>query len=189
MALLRHVREVFIMKYTLAGKQNEYIKNLGEQLQKLGYEVSQQETDIFVYCIDPENFAQDDYEKMAKVYEETALNLLKSVGRILPKMEKGKKRLCFVTKTASSINYTETTEGFEKIVMAACNMAITTLFNRLNPEGFTFRVFAAENFETECPSYAAEYFLADRSMEESSHRHSDEKRIAMRNWCEREIAW
>lgn len=177
------------MRYYLSGKKNSYIASLENMLRDEGHEPSAEETDLFIHCIAPEAITEIDTAKLTGLYEEIALGLLRDVSEILPKMQKGKKRICFIISKSSSINYTDDKGGFEKIVLAGCNMAIATIFNKLSPEGFTFRVFAVEDFEKEDPSYALEYILSDRSLEEESYKHSDEKRVVMRDRLEREIPW
>ena len=77
------------------------------------------------------------------------------------------------------------------MISAACNMAIRIMFNRLRPLGYTFRVFAAQDINSpDEASYAAEYFITDRSLEEEEPNiRSDENRIVMRDMYEVEIPW
>lgn len=180
-------------KIALEGMADFFIDGLAKEFQKAGHEVVKKsgEADIFVYCINPPACEAEDYSALLKAYDGTAMELLRKVSEYLPLLEKGsKKRLCFITSPDSSINNTKTSDHWERIVSASCNMAIKTLFNRLSPLGFTFRVFAAEDFNSLVEaSYAAEYILQDRSMEEESHQHSDEKRIVIRDKYEREYPW
>lgn len=178
------------MTYYLTGKKNRYTRQLEALLQASDCQPAEAGgVDLFVYTICPEPCQRDDWEVLCSNYQETAVGLLREVHDALPRMQEGKKRLCFLTSTRSSVNLTTETQGWEKSILAACNMAIATLFNRLNGEGFTFRIFAAEDFETEDPSYALSYFLADRSLETESARHSDENRLIIRNRAEQEIPW
>lgn len=180
------------MNYYIAGNETGFTRGLDVLLQKAGHVQGRGDIDFFIFSIHPAHCGVGAWEKLLENYAGTAELLLAETGRVLPKMQNGKKRLCFLTQTSASINETDTAAdavNWEKTILAACNMAVATLFNRLGPEGFTFRLYAAENFETENPSYALTYFLADRSMEEESHRHSDEKRLVMRNWQEKEIPW
>lgn len=180
-------------KIVLEGRADSFMEELERDFKKAGHEVIEEseEVDIFVYCIHPPACEAMDYNALLKAYDETSLELLRKVSEYLPLLEKGrKKRLCFVTSLDSSINNTRTGEHWERIVSASCNMAVKTLFNRLNPLGFTFRLFAVEDYsELSEASYAAGYMLQDRSMEEESHQHSDEKRIVIRDKYEREYPW
>ena len=183
-------REERSLNYKIAGSKTAYTEHLETLLQSDGHKpFDGKEMDLFLYTIKPAACRQTDYKKLLENYEQCAIGLLQAVNEALPFMQSGKKRLCFVTDIQSSVNKTAGAEGWEKSILSACNMAIVTLFNRLHAEGFTFRVFAVEDFETENPMYAMQYFLTDRSMEEGSPKHSDENRIVMRNWQEQEIPW
>lgn len=178
------------IQYVITGRENDDLQALACALEKTGCKAhATGDIDLFVYNIAPVTCGKEDYAKLIKAYDETALGLLRAVAQALPQMAAGKKRLCFVTADASSVNLTKEGYDYQKIIMAACNMAIATLFNRLSPEGYTFRVFAAGSEPAADASYAADYFLQDRSMEEESHRHSDEKRLVMRGRYENEIPW
>jgi hypothetical protein len=148
--------------------------------------------DMFVYIIDPPPCGGKDYENMLSGYQSTAIGLLEAVSRVLPRMDRGTgKRLCFINRLSSGINFADMfTGGFERIISASCNMAIKTLFNRLRPAGYTFRLYGVEHFENdgECP-YITDYFIRNRSLEEESPVHSDENRLVIRDRLEREYPW
>ncbi|MDR2020169.1 MAG: hypothetical protein LBQ14_05310 [Treponema sp.] len=148
--------------------------------------------DMFVYIIDPPPCGRNDYGNLLSGYQSTAIGLLNAVSRLLPRMEQGEgKRLCFINRLASSINFAGIFDGgFERIISASCNMAIKILFNRLRPAGYTFRLYGAENFESsdECP-YIADYFIRNRSLEKESEAHSDENRLVIRGRFEIEYPW
>lgn len=183
------------MEYKVAytGANNILMEELRSELEASACTIASENDslDYLIYCIDPKECNSTDYDGLLTAYDNTALQLLKEVSAKLPLLEKGnKKRLCFITKSNSSINQTRDTNHWERIISAACNMAIHTLFNRLNPEGYTFRIMALEDYEhREDASYVAEYFLRDRSLEESSPKHSDERRLVMRDKYERELPW
>lgn len=195
-------------QYWIEGKDSAFTRCLEKELRQAGLRpygadgAKSGPLDFFIAVLEPERCGGEDYEKLCTAYENTALALLRAVGERLPTMEGGKKRLCFVTRANSSINLAgsvkESTEaqekavegsGWESMVLAACNMEIATLFNRLNPEGFTFRVFARRQSGGEEAAYAADSFLCDRSLEEESARHSDERRLVLRDWKETELPW
>lgn len=176
----------------LAGKNNGYMKKLTDELRGAGHHiiVGAEPADMLVFCIEPEECGQNDYERLLSGYEEYGLGLLKTVSAYLPLFrENSHKRFCFLTTLRSCINNVEETGHWERIVLASCNMAIRMLFNRLSKEGFTFRIFAVEDFTEESASYAADYFVQDRSMEPESDMHSDEKRLVVRDKYEKEYAW
>ncbi|MDR2102708.1 MAG: hypothetical protein LBP42_01245 [Treponema sp.] len=148
--------------------------------------------DMFVYIIDPPPCGRKAYADLLSGYQSTAIGLLEAVSRVLPRMDPGAgKRLCFINRLSSSVNLAGVIEGgFERIISAACNMAVKTLFNRLRPAGYTFRLYGVENFENkdEC-SYIADYFIRNRSLEAESPIHSDENRLVIRSRLEIEYPW
>lgn len=141
--------------------------------------------DMFVFVIDPPPCGQTAYDALKEAYRSTALALLEKTAAALPRLEKGTvKRLCFVNKLSSSVNLAGTIEdgGFERMAAAACNMAIRTMFNRLRPLGYTFRLYGALDLagDGEC-GHIAEYCVRNRSLEEESALHSDENRLVLRD--------
>jgi hypothetical protein len=179
----------------IAGDNPQFVTSLLSCFREIGYERAggNGPLDLFVYVIDPPPCKEKAYDDLLKAYQSSALTLLETVSGALPRLEKGQgKRLCFVTGLSSSINLAGEIEGGpERIISAACNMAIKTLFNRLRPEGYTFRVYGVKDFNScgECPSIA-DYCVWNRSLEEESHvHHSDENRLVMRDRAEKEYPW
>jgi NAD(P)-dependent dehydrogenase (short-subunit alcohol dehydrogenase family) len=85
-----------------------------------------------------------DYAGMHRMYDVNALGPLRMVEAFLPLMEHaaGQKRLCFISSEAGSINRSRRTSWYGYCMSkAALNMAVRILFNHLQPEGFTFRVY------------------------------------------------
>ncbi len=180
------------LKIALEGQAASFIRELEKEFTLAGHRMASpgEEADMLVFCINPQPCEAADYEALLKAYEDNALKLLRVVSEYLPLLQKGKKRICFVTTLRSSINNTRESGHWESVVAAACNMAVRTLFNRLNPLGFTFRVFGIDDYDSlSDASYGVSYMLQDRSMEEESHLHSDEKRIVIRDKFEREYPW
>ncbi len=176
----------------LSGADNSYMKGLATEFKKQGHNivVGAEKADMLIFCIDPDECGQYDYKKLMHNYELYGLGLLSTINAYLPLMkEGGTKRLCFITTLRSSMNHMSGNDHWERIIAASCNMAIRILFNRLAKEGFTFRVFGTEDFREDSASYAMDYFLQDRSLEEESDLHSDEKRLVLRDKYEREYAW
>jgi hypothetical protein len=170
-----------------AGGGEGFRRSLLSSFRELGCPAGER-PDLFVYIIDPPPCSRADYPALLGAYDSTALGLLKAVASALPRLEGGARRLCFVNKLSSSLNLASSLEGgFERMVSAACNMAVQTLFNRLRPLGYTFRLYGAADLtgDGEC-GYIAGYCLRDRSLEEESARHSDENRLVMRDKYERE---
>lgn len=84
-----------------------------------------------------------DYPEMHRQYDVNALGPLRVVEAFLPLTERGSfKRLCFVSSEAGSIARSERKSWFGYCMSkAALNMTVKILFNDLQPEGYTFRVY------------------------------------------------
>ena len=152
----------------LAGKKNRYMKRVETMLKKEGYNIisGAEETDILIFCIDPDECSKNDYSGLLHNYQLYGLGLLCTINTYLPLFkENSLKRLCFLTTLHSSINHVSEADHWERIVAASCNMAIRILFN------------------------AIEYFMQDRSFEVESDLHSDERRLVIRDKYEHEYAW
>lgn len=109
---------------------------------------------------------------------------------VLPKMKQsGMKRIAVLTETKASNNETKETADFAYAMSAAAtNMLQHILFNRLRPEGFTFRNFADDGQPG--GMRAADYFLSSLCDDPNdAYIHSDENRIVMRNAYLKEIPW
>ncbi len=109
---------------------------------------------------------------------------------VLPKMKAGgMKRIAVLTETKASNNETKETEDFAYAMSAAAtNMMQHILFNRLRPEGFTFRNFADDGEPG--GMRAADYFLSNLCDDPNdAYIHSDENRLVMRNAWLKEIPW
>jgi hypothetical protein len=169
----------------IAGGGAEFRQSLLACFTDAGCEASTGESlDMFVFVVDPPPCSRTDYDALLAAYKSSAMALLEKTAVVLPRLEKGTvKRLCFVNKLSSSVNLAGSMEGgFERMTAAACNMAVRTLFNRLRPLGYSFRLYGAMDLagKGEC-GYIAEYCLRNRSLEEESALHSDENRLVMRD--------
>lgn len=71
-----------------------------------------------------------------------AIAALRLVDHLLPLMEGGLRRLCFVSSEAGSITLQHRDGGSDYCVSkAALNMAVRLLFEQLQPQGYTFRLY------------------------------------------------
>lgn len=71
-----------------------------------------------------------------------ALGAVRLVYALEPLLRKGMRRLCFISSEAGSVGVCARDEvSLYCMSKAALNMAIRRMFNRLRPEGCTFRVF------------------------------------------------
>lgn len=147
-----------------------------------------------------------DYAEMQRLYNTNAQGPLRVVEAFLPLTDRGKmKRLCFVSSEAGSINSARRTAWFGYCSSkAALNMATRLLFNRLRPQGYTFRVYhpgwvrsyisGVKNTEADLePEEAAvpalAYFLRERGGDPHHQERSDESRLALRDWRGVEWPW
>jgi NAD(P)-dependent dehydrogenase (short-subunit alcohol dehydrogenase family) len=138
-----------------------------------------------------------DYDEMHKMYDVNALGPLRMVEAFLPLVDRGAlKRLSFVSSEAGSIARSTRTNGYGySMSKAALNMSTRIMYNHLQPEGYTFRVYhpgwirsymsGSKSTEGDLePEEAAvpalEYFLQARD---------DEDRLVMRDWLGREWPW
>jgi NAD(P)-dependent dehydrogenase (short-subunit alcohol dehydrogenase family) len=83
-----------------------------------------------------------DYARMQQAFNVNALGAIRVVEAFLPLMERGKRRLCFVSSEAGCISLAHR-EGASGYCMskAALNMAVRIMHNDLHPEGYTFRLY------------------------------------------------
>jgi NAD(P)-dependent dehydrogenase (short-subunit alcohol dehydrogenase family) len=102
---------------------------------------------------------RQDYDEMRRLYEINTLGPLRVVEAFLPLMEHGqRKRLCFVSSEAGSIGGAERTAWFGYCMSkAALNMQVKLLFNDLQPQGYSFRVYH--------PGWVRSYIGGTKNME------------------------
>ena len=111
------------------------------------------------------------------------------VEAMLPFLRSGKKRLGLITSATASIREPGETRDFAfAMTQAGLHMLWKLYFNKLRPEGFTFRVF--------CPCVdgtglcAGQYMQMDFCYDaREEYIHSEENRIVMRDGQMREISW
>ena len=111
-----------------------------------------------------------------------ALGPVRMVEAFLPLMEGGEKTLCFVSSEAGSITLAHRDGGIPYCVSKTClNMAVRLMFERLQPQGYRFRLYhpgwvrtymsghksAEGNFEPEETAAAAyRQFTSSRNWED-----------------------
>ena len=130
-----------------------------------------------------------DYEDISRVYDRNVNGTHQLVESVLPLLSKGKKRLGLITSAATSIRQIGESEDLAfATTQAGLHMLWKLYFNKLRPEGFTFRVF--------CPCVdgtglcAGQYMQMDFCYDaREEYIHSEENRIVMRDGLMREIAW
>jgi NAD(P)-dependent dehydrogenase (short-subunit alcohol dehydrogenase family) len=147
-----------------------------------------------------------DYDEMHRLYNVNALGPVRVVEAFLPLTDRSElKRLCFVSSESGSIGRCQRADWYGyQMSKTALNMAVKLLFNRLRPEGYTFRVYhpgwmrsymfgykdtkaTLEPEEAAVPALA--YFLRDRGGDPHRRDRYDENRLVMRDHQGREWPW
>lgn len=198
MAILENTKK----KAVLYGN-GEIEAELARQLEEKGYSVCQlspgtvgekkaPEGPVELLVLgEPKELEEITVEKEAdfqSCYETYINGTLQLVSALLPNMDAGEgKRICFVTRESSSNNQCQKPEfSAADMLRSARNMMAVLLKNRLEGEGYTFRVCCVEKV-AEC-AHGIAYFLENRNRDEC-YIHADEHRLVMRNCQEREIPW
>ena len=119
-----------------------------------------------------------DEQAMHRAYDVNAIGPVRMVDAFLPLTDAGMRRLAFVSSEAGSIArcHRQGQLGY-CMSKAALNMAVKIMFNRLHPEGYTFRLYhpgwmrtymsgkknpAADMEPEEAAAKALPFFLEDR---------------------------
>jgi NAD(P)-dependent dehydrogenase (short-subunit alcohol dehydrogenase family) len=86
--------------------------------------------------------AEIDEGAMHRAYDVNAIGPIRVVDAFLPLTDAGMRRLAFVSSEAGSIGrcHRQAQLGY-CMSKAALNMAVKIMFNRLRPEGYTFRLY------------------------------------------------
>jgi NAD(P)-dependent dehydrogenase (short-subunit alcohol dehydrogenase family) len=83
-----------------------------------------------------------DEEAMHRAYDVNAIGPIRMVDAFMPLTEAGMRRLAFVSSEAGSIAHSHRQAQLGYCMSkAALNMAVKVMFNRLRPEGYTFRLY------------------------------------------------
>ncbi len=143
-----------------------------------------------------------DFGEMQRVYDVNSLGPLRVVNAFLPLTNAGEmKRLCFVSSEAGSIERAKRTSWYGYCMSkAALNMGVKLMFNRLRPDGYTFRLYHPGWMRTYMGGVKSEtgdmeadvaakpalaYFLRESTAEDSI----DEDRLVMVDWQGEEWPW
>lgn len=130
-----------------------------------------------------------DYQDLSRVFDRGVNSTHALVEAMLPFLRQGKKRLGLITSAATSTREPKETKDFAfAMTQAGLHMLWKLYFNKLRPEGFTFRVF--------CPTKDGSGLCAGQYMQmdfcydaREEYIHSEENRIVMRDGQMREISW
>ena len=84
----------------------------------------------------------DSDEDMIRTFEVNTLGLRFLSDEFVPLLSKGKKRICVISSEAGCISLAHRNDSFAYCMSkTALNMETKIMFNRLRPEGFTFRLY------------------------------------------------
>jgi NAD(P)-dependent dehydrogenase (short-subunit alcohol dehydrogenase family) len=98
----------------------------------------------------------DDRNTMMKVMNTNTIGALRMVNEFLPLMQSGMKRICVFSSEAGSVTMQHRTDSFGYCMSkTALNMELKLLFNRLNPKGFSFRIYH--------PGWVRSYMMGSKS--------------------------
>lgn len=155
--------------------------------------------DLFIHNMDyqPEDASRTItdglmYEEMRKAYDINTVGTLRVLSAFYDALRKGKmKRICVVTSVDGCNNYSMESDNYaHSMSKAALHMQLHILFNRLRPDGFTFRLYGIDGNEDTYGDYIVDYFLRGRSFENGDdEKHYDENRLVIRNGAGREYPW
>lgn len=189
--VISHLENLAFKVYTISSLQEENICDLLAQIeQEEGY------LDLLVLnassgCDASESLSAEGTEELLALLDKQIFDVQSLIEASLPLLRKGEmKRIGMITTPASSIRLCRDTKNFgEHMALAGINMVGKIYFNRLRPEGFTFRWFC-DNPEHKGGLKAGEYLLMNFCFDpKEPYIHSDENRLVMRDAYLQEISW
>lgn len=143
----------------------------------------------FLWSKDGDVKKEHNYADISQIYDYNVQGTREIIEAMLPLLRKGeKKRIALVTSEDSSIGETQDIDNFAyHMSIGAINMMMKIYFNRLRPDGFSFRCYASGRTGG---LGAAEYIEQNLCYDEKEpYIHSEENRFVMRDSHLREIAW
>lgn len=189
--IITHLENHAFKVYTISSLQEEDIRcTLAQIEQEEGH------LDLLVLnaptgCSTAESLSSKGTDYLLALLDEQIFGVQSLIQASLPLLRKGEmKRIGMITSTASSIRLCQDTENFgEHMTLAGINMVGKIYFNRLRPEGFTFRWFC-DNPEHKGGIKAGGYLLMNFCFDpKEPYIHSDENRLVMRDAYLQEISW
>lgn len=176
--------------YTLSKEESNVKKLLTEIEQKEGH------VDLLLFGAN-EQMPKDgvigtrhDCEALLKILGEQMNRIQDTMEAALPLLRRGTlKRIGMITQKISSVSTCRDDCNYgQHMLLAGLNMMGKLYFNRLRPEGFTFRWYCAggENAGMSAGEYLLSGFCYDPK---EPYIHSDENRFVMRDSRLTEIPW
>ncbi len=130
-----------------------------------------------------------DYDRLLDTLMRNVYGSQTVLSAFVPLLSKGRKRIAAITEQESSIGWSAGANNLAlHASLAAINMVGKTAFNRLRPQGFTFRWYCHDSQPGGI--CAAEYIASQLCYDpKEPYIHSDENRLVMRDSRLREIPW
>ena len=141
------------------------------------------------YMHDGEIGTGHDCDAMLDILMQNLYGSFETIEAFLPLLRRGMKRIAAITDMESSNSYSAGKDDLAySASKAALNMMGKIYFNKLRPEGFTFRWYCEtdETGEMSAGEYIASALCYD---EKEPYIHSDENRLVLRDGFLREISW
>ena len=109
---------------------------------RLAAETVGRQTDCLDMLVNCAGISRSSGDATADCLNVNALGPVRMVEAFLPLMEGGEKVLCFVSSEAGSITLAHRDSGIPYCVSKTClNMAVRLMFERLQPQGYRFRLY------------------------------------------------
>ena len=181
----------------------EFAKALAKYFEADGFEITTEIGVNIEYFIDTTDYrpADDDRKVGEGISEEAGREaFIRNVCEPIDLLDRclyymvGKKRICFLSSSASSISMSGETAGFGRnMSKAALHQILTITKNGLIERGFTFRLFdplAGEYPAEKAAASAYVYFTRDRYFDNDADKsREDERNLLLRDAKGREIPW
>ena len=137
----------------------------------------------------PIGLGELDYTDIVKTYDTNVGATFELIEIMLPLLRAGKKRIGLITSASTSIRCVTETEDFGYAMsQASLHMMWKQYFNKLRPEGFTFRCFSPNKDGSGIS--AGKYMQMDFCYDPNEpYTHSEENFIVMMDGLFREIPW
>lgn len=148
-----------------------------ESIKKAAESVKQETDclDMLVNCAGI--FGGDEPDSIRKMYRVNAMGPMCMVESFLPLMQKGLKRLCFVSSEAGSISVAHRTNTYGYgMSKASLNMVVRLMFNELRGEGYTFRLYH--------PGWVRSYMLGEVKSVEGKYEPEETAEVAFKTFVE-----
>lgn len=130
-----------------------------------------------------------DYEALTDTLTRNVAGCRRMIEAFQPLLKKGMKRIACITEQESSNGWSEGSADIAYYAsLAAVNMLGRMMFNKLRPQGFTFRWYCYDGRPG--GMCAADYITSALCYDpKEPYTHSDENRMVLRDAYLRELSW